>query len=87
MILLFEPSVIALMNQRVPEPFAELNEQDAARLGIAHGDRIAITAGDHRVEVTARVDGRAPLGVVLLPKQLSQEPVPAAPLAGTVEKI
>ncbi len=83
--MLFEPS--AVMHQRVPEPYAELNSADAEAHGIAHGDRVAIMAGPTRVEVVARVNGAAPEGTVLLPLQLSKTLVPTVPTACTVTKI
>jgi anaerobic selenocysteine-containing dehydrogenase len=82
---LFEPS--ELMHQRIPAPYAELNSQDAARLGVADGDRIAITAGEHRVEVAARVNGHAPAGIVLLPLHLTKSPVPTMPVSCSIQKI
>ena len=83
--VLFEPS--ALMHQRIPAPYAELNSADAEAHGIVNGDRVAITAGPTRVEVVARVNGAAPVGTVLLPLQLSKTLVPAVPTACTVTKI
>jgi NADH-quinone oxidoreductase subunit G len=82
---LFEPSV--MMHQRVPEPYAELNSQDAAGLGIVDGDPIAIVMGEHQVKITARVNGAAPVGVVVLPQQLTAVPTPTAPVGCTVHKI
>lgn len=83
--MLFEPS--DMMHQRVPAPYAELNRADAEKLGIGQGDMIAIEMDAGRVEVTAHVDGRAPEGVVLLPRALVFDPTPVAPLAGTVHKV
>jgi predicted molibdopterin-dependent oxidoreductase YjgC len=82
---LFEPSTV--MAHRVPAPYAELNSQDAARLGIAEGDRIAVLVGDLAVEVTARVDGKSPAGMVLLPQRLARSPLPTVPAACSVQKI
>ncbi len=82
---LFAPSV--MMYQRIPEPYAELNSADAAGKGIADGDRIAVSVNRQRFEVTARVNGKAPAGIVLLPQQLSDQPVPQVPAACVVEKI
>ncbi len=82
---LFEPS--ALMHQRIPAPYAELNSDDAIRLGISDGDRIMISVGDLALEVSARVNGKAPVGTVLLPRQLANVPTPVAPAACAVQKI
>ncbi|MBN1201136.1 MAG: NADH-quinone oxidoreductase subunit NuoG [Anaerolineae bacterium] len=83
--VLFGPST--LMHRRVPAPYAGLNSQDAAPLGIADGDQITVSIGEHRFELTARVNGRAPVGTVLLPRQLGEFPVPAAPTVCVVHKI
>lgn len=82
---LFAPS--EMMHQRVPEPYAELNSEDAVGLGISDGDRIAVSAGSVRVEATARVNGKVPAGTVLLPQRLSDMPTPLAPTACVVQKI
>ncbi len=75
-----------MMHQRIPDAYAELNSADAESLGISDGDAITLRFDDHPVAVTARVNGRAPQGVVLVPKQLSEAPVPLAPSSVTVEK-
>ena len=82
---LFEPS--AMMHQRIPAPYADLNNDDASRLGIADGDRIMVSVGDVSFEVSARVNGKAPVGTVLLPRQLANVPTPVAPAACAVQKI
>jgi NADH-quinone oxidoreductase subunit G len=82
---LFEKS--ELMHQRIPAPYAELNSQDAANRGIADGDRITISFSGYEIDVTARVDGAAPVGTVLLPRRLSNVPTPLAPVIGSVQKI
>ena len=84
--VLFEPSAV-VMHSHIPAPYAELNSQDAAQLGIANGDRIAVSAGEWTIEVAARVNGRAPVGVVLLPQRLCKSPTPAAPVECAVRKI
>jgi NADH-quinone oxidoreductase subunit G len=83
--LLFKES--DLMRHRVPEPYAEINADDAAKLGVSDGDRIVVNAGGAQVEVVARVDGKAPAGTVLLPRQLTDTPSPIYPAACTVQKV
>lgn len=75
-----------IMHQRIPQPYAELNVTDAVKLNISDGDTITLGLGDQRVTLTARVDSRAPEGVVLVPVNLTDEPIPTAPVAVTVEK-
>jgi NADH-quinone oxidoreductase subunit G len=82
---LFEQS--ELMHQRIPQPYVELSADDAARLGIAEGDRVAVTGEGFRAEVVARVDGRAPTGFVLLPMQLAHQPLPTTPEVCAIQKI
>ena len=59
-----------LMHPRVPKAFAEINSVDAARLGIKDGEMITLAMNGDEAQVTARVDGRAPEGVVLVPQSL-----------------
>jgi len=82
---LFEPSTV--MHQRVPEPYVELNVADAERIGIDNGDRVAVVGDGFRAEVTARVNGRAPAGFALLPRQLAHAPMPSVPAGCSIEKI
>ncbi|MCD4686431.1 MAG: NADH-quinone oxidoreductase subunit NuoG [Anaerolineae bacterium] len=83
--VLFVPS--AIMHQRVPEPYVAINAEDAAAWGIADGDRVAVTVGDLRIDVTARVNGQAPAGTVLLPQRLSSVPTPDSPATCSIEKL
>jgi len=76
-----------VMDQRVPAPYAELNEADAAALGISNGERIAVIFGENKVEVQARVNGKSPAGYVLLPMRLSDVPTLTAPAVGIVQRI
>jgi NADH-quinone oxidoreductase subunit G len=67
----FMPSEI--MWPRTPEPFIQLNAADAARLGIADGDQVTVSANGARGgPVTARVsqNGGAPEGVALVARSL-----------------
>ncbi len=47
-------------------PYIELSQADAARLGIADGDVVTVTLASGEREMTARVDGQAPTGAVLV---------------------
>ena len=68
-----------VMHPRLPLPYVELNAADAARLNVQDGDEIVVSGDGLEARVTARVDGRAPAGVALLPESLG----PAVP-AGAV---
>lgn len=64
----------AIVQSRVPEPFVELNSHDAEDLAIAgSGARVRVTLDTKParvLELRARVDGRVPPGVVLIPNNL-----------------
>jgi NADH-quinone oxidoreductase subunit G len=76
-----------IMHPRVSAPYAALNRQDAEALGVTDGDPIQITVGELEIRVRARVDGKAPAGIVLLPQRLSQSPTPPGPARCAVQKI
>lgn len=59
-----------LMHPRVPLPYVEINSADAAKLGVQNGDEVKLSVNGATLSVTARVDGRAPEGAVLLPQNL-----------------
>ena len=59
-----------VMHPRIPAPFVELNSADAQKLGIADGDMVTLNVNGKEAQMTARVDGRAPAGAVLVPQSL-----------------
>jgi NADH-quinone oxidoreductase subunit G len=81
----FEPSV--MMHPRVLMPYAEINAADAEQWNIASGDVIEVTAGDVSVRVKAYVNGGTPQGSVLLPRHLTDQPVPLTITTGEVKKV
>jgi anaerobic selenocysteine-containing dehydrogenase len=76
-----------LMHTHIPAPYVVLNTEDARRLGIADGDAVSLRYAARYVEVTARLDPASPAGAALLPRHLSDQPAPAVPVAGTVQKV
>ncbi|MEP7200519.1 MAG: molybdopterin dinucleotide binding domain-containing protein, partial [Chloroflexota bacterium] len=60
-----------LLRAVTPASYADLNRADAERLGVNDGDTIRLTTANGAVAVTARVDGRAPVGVVVAPMNLA----------------
>lgn len=79
-----------VMHPRIPLPYVEINSADAAQLGIADGETIMLSVNGAEAQVTARqvtarVDGRAPVGVVLVPQSLGGAVLGAAASA-TVKK-
>lgn len=79
----FSRSVV--LHPRLPMPYVELNAADAAQLGIADGEEVTVSAEGFSAQVTARVDGRAPAGVALMPQSLGPN-LPAGTLVATVRK-
>jgi NADH-quinone oxidoreductase subunit G len=69
----------------LPQPYVELNSADAARLGIQDGDPVHVAQNGTQATVMARVDGRAPEGVALMPESLGAA-VPSAAVRATVQK-
>jgi NADH-quinone oxidoreductase subunit G len=76
-----------VMHPCIPAPYAALNREDAEALGVTDGDPIQITVGELEIRVQARVDGKAPAGIVLLPQRLCQSPTPPGPARCAVQKI
>ncbi|MEW8978832.1 MAG: NADH-quinone oxidoreductase subunit NuoG [Symbiobacterium sp.] len=79
-------------NHVLPEPAALFNPDDAARLGIARGDRVELAAGEAKLSLTAAIDRRVVPGTVQAIRRLSAAPVNAltrgaAPVAVTVAKL
>ncbi len=74
-----------LMHPRLPKPYVEINSADAAKLGVQDGDAVKVSVNGAIEEVTARVDGRAPKGVVLMPASLGPR-VPAGRAKVTINK-
>jgi NADH-quinone oxidoreductase subunit G len=63
-------SETVLLKQVTPEAYAELNHVDAEKLQVKDGEHIRLKSALGSVELTARVDGRAPVGVVVAPQNL-----------------
>ena len=60
---------------RTPQPFVEIHPDDAAKLGIAHGDKIEVSSRRGSIEVFAEVNGRCDKGVVFIPFHYSEAAV------------
>jgi NADH-quinone oxidoreductase subunit G len=83
----FRPSEQELMTMRTPAPYMEINAADAKRLGIDNGDNVRVTVDGASVEARAHVNGAAPKGVVLLPRNLAESAAPLTIAAGEVTKV
>jgi|AMZC01.1.fsa_nt_AMZC01007038.1_7 NADH-quinone oxidoreductase subunit G len=75
-----------LMHRRVPEPYVQLNAEDAQKLGVADGEQIVLKADGVELFARARIDEKAPAGVVLVPRRLTSSPVPEALAVCAVQK-
>jgi len=83
-----------VMQPRLPHPYVDISAADADRLKVANGDRVTLAAGDWQASATARVGGRAPEGVILMPAGLANAAPPratpvtvsVAPASAAVEK-
>ncbi|MFQ6058075.1 MAG: molybdopterin oxidoreductase family protein, partial [Anaerolineae bacterium] len=72
--LLFDAGTLIARSQilrpLIPQAQVALNATDARRLGIADGDGVQVTSARGSLELTARLDGQVPQGVVLVPQNL-----------------
>jgi NADH-quinone oxidoreductase subunit G len=76
-----------VMASHIPHPYLELNAADAERLQVANGDTVTVSAGGWQATAKARVDGRAPEGVILMPASLGPSvPRGATPVSVSVQK-
>jgi len=60
--------------QMRPSPYAVFNAADAERIGIAPGDRVALSGAGGTIEVDVRVGGQAPVGVALVLADMPEAP-------------
>jgi formate dehydrogenase alpha subunit len=57
----------AVVEQKQPENFVEIHEDDAARLGIRHGDKVRVATRRGAVTVSAHVAGKVRPGALWMP--------------------
>ena len=57
-----------------PKPFAIFHAGDAARIGLAEGERVALTGPGGTIEVEARIGPQAPAGVALVLADMPEAP-------------
>jgi predicted molibdopterin-dependent oxidoreductase YjgC len=55
------------LEREAPEPYVEINTEDARALGISEGDRVRVTTRRGSIALTARVTGRISKGVLFIP--------------------
>ncbi|MCA9909280.1 MAG: molybdopterin-dependent oxidoreductase, partial [Anaerolineae bacterium] len=77
-----------ILGPRIARPFVEINSADAKKLGIKTGDTVDITMGAaSALRAHAHVDGVAPVGTVIVPRNLSETAAPLAPVAIEISKV
>jgi anaerobic selenocysteine-containing dehydrogenase len=57
-----------------PAPYAVFHPDDAATIGVADGDRVALTGKGGTIEVAARVAHNVPQGLVLVLADMPDAP-------------
>ncbi|HVK05769.1 MAG TPA: nitrate reductase [Armatimonadaceae bacterium] len=67
-----------------PEPFFQVNAEDAARLGISEGDVLEVSSRRGTVTAPARVGDDVPAGHLFLPFHYGSWDIPDAPPGGPV---
>jgi len=66
-----------ILTDQINEPFVEIHPADAARLGIAEGDRVRVQSRRGEVDLVARVTETVPPGVVFIPFHFAEAPANA----------
>jgi predicted molibdopterin-dependent oxidoreductase YjgC len=62
-----------ILQPRIPQAYVEINSHDAEDLGVGNNSRVRVTLDmkpPRALDLTARVDGRVPPGVVFIPNNL-----------------
>jgi predicted molibdopterin-dependent oxidoreductase YjgC len=65
------------LTDQVNEAFIEIHPENAARLGVAAGDRVSVASRRGRIELAARVTEMVPPGVVFIPFHFAEAPANA----------
>ena len=76
-----------ILEPRILTPFAIVNSDDAAALGISEGDIVEIRAGETSVRVQAALSDEIAGGSVALPRHLTEAAIPLAITAGSISKV
>lgn len=63
---------VSALNEMWPECTVELHPKDAARLGIADGEHVAVRSRRGQITARALVTGRSPRGVVFVPMHFAE---------------
>ena len=66
-----------ILTDQVNEPFVEIHPDDAARLGVADGDRVRVPSRRGQIDLAARVTETVSPGVVFMPFHFAEAPANA----------
>ncbi len=81
----FRPTLI--LEPRILTPFAIINAEDAAAMGINGGDIIEINAGESSVRARAALSDDISAGAAALPRHLTAEAIPLTITTGSIRKV
>lgn len=81
----FRPTL--MLEPRILSPFAVVNADNAAAMGISDGDIVEIVAGESRVRVRAAVSEEIAARTVALPRHLTEEAIPLTVTAGRIRVV
>jgi len=65
------------LTDQINEPFVEIHPDNAARLGVADGDRVRVQSRRGEIDLAARVTEMVPPGVVFIPFHFAEAPANA----------
>lgn len=65
------------LTEQVNNAFIEIHPENAARLGVAPGDRVRVASRRGQIELAARVTDTVPPGVVFIPFHFAEAPANA----------
>jgi len=58
----------------VPEPYVEINPEDAGKLGVSDGEKVHITSRRGSISIKAAITERVPVGTVFIPFHFAEGP-------------
>jgi anaerobic selenocysteine-containing dehydrogenase len=81
----FKPTHI--VKPRIPLPYVLLNREDAVKMDIEKGDYVDVSFEGGSVRVRADVSDTVEAGAAVLPRHLTDAPVPLHPTSGSITKV
>ncbi len=81
----FRPSL--LMEPRILTPYALINSADASAMGVIQGDLVEISAGESTLRVQAKTSDEIAVGVVALPRHMTDAAVPLSLTSGSINRV